>query len=239
MPLVLQCLKRSDKLGYNIFLEDIVEVPGKHYAVAVDLFDHKTDSVLDALLATMNRHDQITLVTFGDHIESVTFMMSDDVNQIVAKALSRKEQGCNVAIALQELQRVECDTRILISSGAFDDGEPTVNLESQVIRISPGKPCKYPKICMPVLDEPLPPGADLVLEYENKKSFRKEIRNILEKPRPNYYNIKIEHGNEIHWLKPLAYGGAAALSVSNFEGTIILSYFDGAGAFYSEEIKKE
>lgn len=239
MPLVLQCEKRSDQLGYEISLTDNVKVNAKHYAIAIDIFDHTTDNVLHAVLATMNRRDSVTLITFGDHIESVCFNMSEYNNSIITDALTRKEEGCNVAMALYELQRVDCDTRILISSGAFDDGEPTVSLTYQVIKISPGEPCRYPTICMPSYDEPLPPGPELVLEYDNKRSFRKEVRNILQKPSPNYYNIKIQAGKELHYFKPLAYGGTSSICLAPFKGTIVISYFDASGTFYSDEIKKE
>ena len=36
----------------------------KHYAIAVDIFDHNTDTVLEAILATMNRGDEVTLINF-------------------------------------------------------------------------------------------------------------------------------------------------------------------------------
>lgn len=238
MPLVLGCERRSDELGYQIMLMDNVNVEFKHYAIAVDIFDHSTDTILQAALSTMNRGDEVTLVTFGDHLESAHFTMNDSVQDIVNKMMRRRESGCNVASALYELDRTVCDERILISSGGFDDGEPCVTLKNRVYVISPG-PAAMPKIEMPSMD---PPALEevyrphLIVRQENRISTRRQIRALLGKSRPNYFNIKVEAGGE-HHMAPIAFGGVGTLHVGNFDGDRIkLSYFDRNGETYYTEI---
>ena len=238
MPLVLGCERRSDGLGYKIELMDVVNVDFKHYAIAVDIFDHNTDNVLQATLATMNRGDEVTLITFGDHLESAHFNMTEGVQEIVNKMMRRRESGCNIASALYELDRTVCDERILISSGGFDDGEPCVTLQNRVYLISPG-PAATPKIEMPSMD---PPAVEevyhphLTVRQENRICTRRQIRALLGKSRPNYFNIKVEAGGE-HYMSPLSFGGIATLHVGNFDGDRIkLSYFDRKGETHYTEI---
>jgi len=238
MVLALGCETRSDSLGHKITLTDIVDVEFKHYGIAVDIFDHNTDTVLQATLATMNRGDEVTLISFGDHLESVHFTMNDSVSEIVNKMMRRRETGCNIASALHELDRTVCDERILISSGGFDDGEPCVTLKNRVCVISPG-PAAMPKIEMPSMD---PPAVEevyrphLVLRQENRICTRRQIRALLGKSRPNYFNIKVEAGGE-HLLAPISFGGLRTLHVGNFDGDRIkLSYFDRDGQSYYTEI---
>ena len=230
MALVLHCAKRSDGLGYAISISDVVDSEFKHYAIAVDIYSY-TDTVLKALLATMNRGDEVTLITFGDHLESQHFTMTDGYQEVVRDMMRRQENGCNVASALYELDRTVCDERILISSGRYDDGERSVELRNQVMVISPGE-CTLPEIKMPSeLDT-------LVLRNSDHVCHRREIRRLLNKPQPNYYNIKIEAG-QMHYIAPLAFGGTSTIHVPKFDGRIKLSYFDRKGHTYYTEILPE
>jgi len=231
-PMVLQlvCEKRSDGLGYAIRISDVVRVEFKHYAIAVDIYSY-TDSILQATLATMNRGDEVTLITFGDHLESQHFTMADGYQEIVKQMMRRHENGCNVASALYELDRTVCDERILISNGRYDDGEQNAKLHNQVLVISPGEPT-LPKTEMP--SEPV----QLVLQNSDHICNRRQIRNVLNKSRPNFYNIKVEAG-QTHYMPPLACGGTSTIHVPNFEGKIKLSYFDKLGKTHEADIEVE
>ena len=216
-----------------ILLTDVSQVEFKHYAIAVDIFDHNTDTVLEAILATMNRGDEVTLITFGDHLDSVHFTMADGFQEIVNRMMSRRESGCNVASALYELDGTVCDERILISSGDFDDGAEKVQLKNKVKCISLGN-CAYPEIHMPgeiVLK------AHLVLKDSASVSFRKQIRVLLCKPRPNFYNVVVTAGARF-FVPPLAFGGCQSLFVGEFNGNIQLEYYNEGGVKFKEEIKK-
>jgi len=231
-PMVLQlaCEKRSDGLGYAIRISDVVEVEFKHYGIAVDIYSY-TDSILKATLATMNRGDEITLITFGDHLESQHFTMDDGYQEIVQNMLRRHENGCNVGSALHELDRTVCDERILISNGKYDDGELKVTLKNQVRIISPGESA-LPDIEMP--SEPV----QLILRNSDHICNRREIRTLLEKPRPNFFNIKLE-AEQTHYIPPIAFGGTSTIHLPNFEGKINLSYFDAQGNSHNAEIETE
>lgn len=229
MPLLLHCTSRE--AGYKITVSDLLHVVGKHYAVAVDIFDTHTDVVLNALLATMNRNDSVTLITFGDHIESTHFNMTQDVADIVYKMLDRRECGCNVAGALYELDQTECDHRVLISNGGYDDGPEEVTLANEVMLISPGTPA-YPVITYPVVNDTV----QLVLRTDNGVCIRKQIRQLLKKPRPNYYQISFQAGQR-HFVRPLSFGGCTTMYIVDFEGNIQLNYSDSAGNKFIEEIE--
>jgi hypothetical protein len=211
MPLLLHCTSRE--AGYKITVSDLLHVVGKHYAVAVDIFDTHTDVVLNALLATMNRNDSVTLITFGDHIESTHFNMTQDVADIVYKMLDRRECGCNVAGALYELDQTE------------------VTLANEVMLISPGTPA-YPVITYPVVNDTV----QLVLRTDNGVCIRKQIRQLLKKPRPNYYQISFQAGQR-HFVRPLSFGGCTTMYIGDFEGNIQLNYSDSAGNKFIEEIE--
>ena len=229
MPLLLHCTNRE--AGCKITVSDLFHVVGKHYAVAVDIFDTHTDVVLNALLATMNRNDTVTLLTFGDHIESVHFNMTQDVANIVSKMLDRREHGCNVAGALYELDQTECDHRVLISNGAYDDGPEEVLLANKIMLISPGTPA-YPVITYPVVNDTV----QLILRTDDGVCIRKQIRQLLKKPRPNYYRISFQAGQR-HFLRPLSFGGCTTMYIGDFEGNIQLNYSDSAGNKFIEEIE--
>lgn len=230
MPLVLGCERRSDGQGYAIRISDEVQVEFKHYAIAVDIYSY-TDSILQATLATMNRGDEVTLITFGDHLEIQHFTMHDGYQEIVRIMLRRQENGCNVANALYELDRTVCDERILISNGRYDDGERTVKMKNEVRIISPGEPT------LPTI-EICPGPAVLTLRNSDHTCNRREIRTLLEKARPNYFNIKIEAG-QTHYMPPIAFGGTSTIHVPNFEGKINLSYFDAQGNTFNSEIETD
>ena len=235
MPLGLLCEKMTE--GLKISITDVIDVPGKHYAIAVDIYDHKTDVVLDAVLLTMNRNDTVTLLTFGYHTEIYNFDMTKNFQDIVRTAMSRRETGCNVALALHAMDKIECDQRVLISNGGFDDGQPNVSLEHRVLLVSPGQ-CTYPAIEMPWMPE-LPStetvtDAHLTLMAGDRVCYRKQIRQLLDKPRPQYHCLKIDAGQTI-FVSPLAYGGITTIYVGHFEGRVKLSYFnDDGGTFYTE-----
>ncbi len=229
MPLLLHCTTRE--AGCKITVSDLLHVVGKHYAVAVDIFDTHTDVVLRALLATMNRNDTVTLITFGDHIESVHFNMTQDVADIVYKMLNRRESGCNVAGALYELDQTDCDHRVLISNGAYDDGPEEVSLTNEIKLISPGTP-SYPVITYPAVNETV----QLILRSDNGVCIRKQIRQLLNKPRPNYYGISFLAGQR-HFVRPLSFGGCTTMYIGDFEGNIQLKYSDNAGNKFIEEIE--
>ena len=147
MPLELAFERRSDGVGANIQITDGIKCSGQHYAVAVDLYDPKSFSILWSLLDTLNRFDTVTLLGFGDHIESVKFSMGD-YNAVcghVRTIIERRELGCNIAMSLAEMDRVTCDARILISNGGFNDGPEEITLEHRILRISAGA-CLFPKI---------------------------------------------------------------------------------------------
>lgn len=230
MTLQLACEKRSDGLGYAISISDVVRVGFKHYAIAVDIYSY-TDSILKATLATMSRGDEVTLITFGDHLESQHFTMDDGYQEIVNNMMRRHENGCNVASALYELDRTVCDERILISNGRYDDGERTVKMKNQVLVISAGEPT-LPKIEMP--SEPV----ELILRNSDHICNRREIRNVLKKSQPNFYNIKVEAG-QMHYMPPIAFGGTSTIHVPKFEGKIKLSYFDKVGNAHNAEIETD
>ena len=230
MPLSLHCMSREE--GYKITICDVVDVQGKHYGIAVDIFSTKTDVVLKSLLATMNRNDTLTLITFGDHTETVHFDMTTNVQEIVYESMNRQEHGCNISNALYELDQLECDERIMISNGDYDDGEPLVNLNNSVLLISPGN-CTYPEITM---SGDIVTDAHLILLGGGRVSYRKRIRQLLEKQRPQYYNIIVRAG-ELHFVAPLAFGGCKTLFVGDFEGKLRLKYYNSEGNKYIEEIE--
>ena len=229
MALSLHCTRRGEACTVTIC--DLSHVDGKQYAIAVDIFDTNNDVILDALLATMNRNDVVTLITFGDHIESEIFSICDKVPEIVWKMMNRRETGCNVAGALHELDQTDCDHRVLISNGAYDDGPEEVTLTNEVILISRGIP-SYPIITYPITNN----GAQLVLNTENKICMRKQIRQLLGKSRPNYYGIIFTAGAR-HYVQPVAFGGCTTLHVGDFEGNINLTYYNSKGKKFNEVIQ--
>lgn len=229
MALSLHCTRRGE--GCTVTISDLSNVTGNHYAVAVDIYDTKTDCVLNALLATMNRNDVVTLITFGDHIESEDFTMCDNVPEIVYNMMNRRESGCNVASALHELDQTKCDHRVLISNGAYDDGPEEVTLVNEVMLISQGIP-SYPVITYPITND----AAQLIIHTENKVCMRKQIRQLLGKSRPNYYGIIFVAGQR-HFVPPLAFGGCTTMHIGDFEGNIQLTYYNSNGTKFNEEIE--
>ena len=235
MALQLVCTKRSDNMGYVVQLTDLKEVDGKHYAIAVDIFDTRTDDILRAFMSTLSIYDSVTLITFGDHIERVHFHMSEYCPGIVTDMLRRREYGCNIAMALLEMDKIECDVRVLISSGSFNDGPTIVHLENNTLRISPGPP-SFPEMTYDGVRR-YHKHADLVYDYESQVPVRKMIRDLLKKELPSFYNIQLQGSFGKHYVKPLAYGGRATVHLPNFEGSILLSYLDSQGISYNNEVK--
>jgi hypothetical protein len=226
MPLALHCTSRET--GYKIVLSDMSDVVGQHYAVAVDIYDPKNSALLNALLATMNQNDTVTLITFGDHIESRHFNMTDKVPEIVNEMLNRREHGCNVASALYELDQTKCDCRVLISNGAYDDGAAEVEIINKISLVSHGQP-SYPVIQNVLVTL-------MAVHSSSRVSVRKQMRQLLDKPRPNYYNIVVIAGTR-HFVPPLAFGGETSIYVGEFEGKIQLSYSNADGDKFTAEIQ--
>ena len=243
MPLQLAFEKISDIL-YKATVTDDEDVLGKHYALAVDIYDSKTYPILISCLDTMNRHDVITLMTFGDHLESVTFPMTDSVMNIVTDMTRRKENGCNIAMALYELDRLECDERIVITSGEYNDGPTNIELKHKLYWISPAVSRDIPSITIP----PSAMGcADafgwdvkttLRLNPTSQLSCRKLIRKLLKKDSPSYYNIKLEGAFGKYYLKAIPPGGMTSVCVPYFEGKISLKYLNFKGETHYTEINK-
>lgn len=232
MPLELVSERRSDDAGANIHITDNIKCIGLHYGVAIDIYDPKTYSILWSLLDTLNRFDTVTLIGFGDHIESVNFSMGNHnaVCRHVQSIIERRESGCNIAMALAEMDRVMCDTRILISSGGFNDGPQEIKLIHPILRISPASPL-YPKI---TADDKvlIKITAELIFRHECRQSQRMQIRDLLNKPLPNFYNIKLELSGVTHYIKPIAFGGTRSVCVPPSEcgnQGITLTYFDKEG----------
>lgn len=176
----------------------------------------------------MNQNDTVTLITFGDHIESRHFNMTDKVPEIVNEMLNRREHGCNVASALYELDQTKCDCRVLISNGAYDDGAAEVEIINKISLVSHGQP-SYPVIQNVLVTL-------MAVHSSSRVSVRKQMRQLLDKPRPNYYNIVVIAGTR-HFVPPLAFGGETSIYVGEFEGKIQLSYSNADGDKFTAEIQ--
>lgn len=110
----------SDSEYRVVKITDIVETVGKHYAVAVDIYDKRNSDILKSFLNVLSRNDTITLITFGEHTEKYMFTMVSDYHKRLETLLSREEIGLNTLVAVRTLEQVEADEYIMITAGHHD-----------------------------------------------------------------------------------------------------------------------
>jgi predicted HicB family RNase H-like nuclease len=110
----------SDTEYRVVRITDPVDAVGKHYAVAVDIYDKRNSDILKSLLNVLSRNDHLTLITFGEHTEKFMFTMDSDYHKRLETFLSRKETGLNTLVAVRTLEQVEADEYIMITAGYHD-----------------------------------------------------------------------------------------------------------------------
>lgn len=185
-------------------LMDPVDVSGKHYAVAVDIYDDRTTDILLSFFNVLNRKDKVTLITFGNHTQQQLFDMADGPNMFYVKnMLSRQETGLNTLVGFHKLEQTRADAHIMITAG-YNDSAPEIEFgwrhyHSERLKV-------------------FYPGSELAERYtsftfSDKFYFPKHgphertIRKALSIQPPQYMNIMMECCGDRILIPPIPYGG--------------------------------
>lgn len=197
----IQCKHPSETEYQTLKLIDPVKVKGKHYAVAVDIYDDRTTDIFMSFLRVLSRNDKVTLITFGHHAEKLSFdMIQCEQSSIVTDFLCRKETGLNTLVGLRYLEQVSADVHIMISAGHHDSAPLNVTSGVNVKLFSPGSEISnYCSAQTFVKDWD-------VLYFPKNSPHDRLIRGVLDIKHPQYYDINI-HGSPLIVCPPLPYGG--------------------------------
>ena len=174
----VQCKHPSDQFYHVVKLIDPTPLKSRHYAVAVDVHDKRTEDILMTLLSVLSRSDKITIIAFSDHTMIETFDMDKlDVYKIKDFYLQRTD-GLNTLVAIRTLESIPADEYIMITAGCQD--KAPVGFISKFTRtslpvFSPTR-CHYMKYAT-------------VLSKDEPKMH--VIRHALNIEPPNYYDIKL------------------------------------------------
>ena len=200
---VIQCKHPSETEYRTVKLIDPVKVTGKHYAVAVDVYDERNKDIFMSFLNVLNHKDKVTLIPFGLHAEMIEIDMRTVYRStIVEDVLSRKTKGLNTLIGVRYLEKVKADEHIMMTAGLHDSAPWNIDSTLKIKLFSPGNQMSenYCKGQTFVMDW------DVVYFPQNGPSERL-IRSVLDIKHPQYYDICISGGSEMVECPTLPYGG--------------------------------
>jgi hypothetical protein len=206
----VQCKHPSETEYQTVKLIDPVDVEGKHYAVALDIYDKRTTDILLSFLNVLNRKDNVTLITFGHHACKYDFTMEWYAKHKyhMSDMLSREETGLNILVGIRYLEQVEADEYIMITAGYHDSG-PIIKkhmtkllnfyhngVYHNIIFFSPGG----------VNSENFTPDWARHFYFPKHGPHERTIREALNISSPRYYDIVIQ-GDQLVVCPPISYGG--------------------------------
>lgn len=198
----IQCKHPSEPEYRTVKLIDPVKVTGKHYAVAVDIYDERNKGIFMSFLSVLSRKDTVTLITFGLHAEKLHFdMRQAEESTIVKDFLSHKKTGLNTLVGVRYLESVQADEHIMMTAGLHDSAPWNLDSKVKIKLFSPGTPTSE-NYCK---------GQTFVMEWDvvyfpKNGPNKRLIRSVLDIKHPQYYDIIIS-GSEVIECPSLPYGG--------------------------------
>lgn len=212
----IQCKHPSESEYHTVRLIDPVKVKGKHYAVAVDIYDKRTTAIFMSLVNVLSRNDKVTLITFGLHAEKLHFdMIQCEQSSIVTDFLSRKETGLNTIVGLRYLETVVADEHILITAGLYDSAPWNVESKVNAKLFSPGSE----------MSENYCKGQTFIKQWDvfffpKNCPYERLVRSVLDIKQSQYYDICI-NGSELINCQSLPYGGYREINLPFNTGNIL------------------
>jgi len=227
----IQCKHPSESEYRTVKLTDPVEVKGKHYAVAVDVYDERNKDIFMSFLNVLSRKDTVTLITFGLHAEKMHFDMKLAVKStVVTDFLSNKKSGLNTLVGVRYLESVQADEHIMVTAGLHDSAPWNLDSKIKIKLFSPGTSTSenYCKGQTFVMDW------DVVYFPKNGPNERL-IRSVLDIKHPQYYDITIG-GSELIECPSLPYGGYRQIILPRTtESRLHISFMLDNGTFIDTE----
>jgi len=202
---VIQC-KHPSETDYRIVrLTDTVKVKGKHYAVALDIYDNRNKGIFTSFLNVLSRNDKVTLVTFGHNAEKTELDMSQICkSSYVTRLLRREDTGLNTVVGVRCLQRIQADEYIMITAGLHDSASWNLDSTMPIKLFSPGgdghASANYCRGQAFVRDWD-------ILYFPNDGPNERLIRSVLDIKHSQYYDICINGGSKPVQCQSLPYGG--------------------------------
>ena len=177
----IQCKHPSESEYTKVRLIDPVEVEGKHYAVAVDVYNKGPADIFLSFMNVLNRNDEVTLITFGHHSQVSHYCMKDDYTLLlsnVKRKLSRKETGLSTLVGMRRLEQIDADIHIMMTDFKHDFA-PYMHTTTEGTLFFR----RFDKV-----------GYDHRKEFYffEDKSHEEQIRKILKIQQPQYYDITLE-----------------------------------------------
>ena len=185
-------------------LIDPVDVIGKHYAVAVDIYDKRSSDIFMSLLNVLSRKDSVTLIVFGLHAEKMHFDMKsiEMMKSSVTDQLKLHASGLNTLVGVRYLEQIKtADEHIMITAGLHDSAPWNIESKVKMKLFSPGNSTSdnYCKGQTFVMDWD-------VTYFPTNGPYERLIRSVLDIKPSLYYDICLG-GKELINCPPLPYGG--------------------------------
>lgn len=207
----VQCKHPSKSEYRTVKLIDPVKVKGKHYAVAVDIYDERTSDIFMSFLNVLSRNDKVTLITFGNHSRVLDISMKHWEMDDVKSMLNRKETGLNIIVGLRTLEQIESDEHIIITAGFHDSAPWNVESKVKIKLFSPGSSTSE-NYCK---------GQTFVMEWDvlyfpKNGPHERLIRSVLDIKPLRYMNIVLrglDKQSEDILLPAVPYGGCRVVQL--------------------------
>ncbi len=200
----IQCKHPSESEYTTVKLIDPVDVIGKHYAVAVDIYDKRSSDIFMSLLNVLSRKDSVTLIVFGLHAEKMHFDMKsiEMMKSSVTDQLKLHASGLNTLVGVRYLEQIKtADEHIMITAGLHDSAPWNIESKVKMKLFSPGNSTSdnYCKGQTFVMDWD-------VTYFPTNGPYERLIRSVLDIKPSLYYDICLG-GKELINCPPLPYGG--------------------------------
>ena len=176
----------SDHLYQTVKLTDPVDVPSKHYAIAVDIYDVRSSRILLDMINMFNRRDKLTVITFGEHSEKCMIYMDNPLRYTIVKnMLCRKEIGVNVMLGVRVLEHVEADAYVIVCEGN-------------------GIPCSL---------QPRHGSEAKQLIQIDMDASNHQVRRLMDIREPKYMDVKLHGTFGCMYVKAPPYGGTTVVQL--------------------------
>lgn len=232
----IQC-KHPSETDYRIVrLTDTVKVKGKHYAIAVDIYDSRNKKILNSFLNVISRNDKVSLVTFGHNAEEIEFDMSlNGQTLFVTDLLKRKETGLNTLVGVRCLEKIKADEYIMITAGLHDSASWNLTSKIPIKLFSPGDEkhasANYCRGQAFIRDWD-------ILYFPKDGPNERLIRSVLDIKHSQYYDIRICGGDVPVRCQALPYGGYRKVCLPyTTQDALIIQYIEHDGTIRSTACK--